>query len=280
MKVGAFVVCCVACGGVLDEPGDGAVDASQTSEASKDVTQAFDVAAPDVSIDDGVPGPPICPIATANLVAYFPLDVDTLDHSGHGNDATATNLTSTQGVVNGAKHFDGATSKLHVSAGAATLSGARTLCAWMKSDATQGAGQPVFWGGASGSGDFYAVFSNAPSNTTCSKTVPNALYVDHWSTDCIEASLPPVMPMKWTFACWAYDGGAIKMSVDGNENKAPGSLYDYPLTTLFIGSTLGSGTTTNGSFAGDLDEVSVWSKALQQSEVQSLWNGGAGCVLP
>jgi len=277
--VAATLATLAACGGrTLDEPDDASPDAPVHEEAGADVALP-DVAALDVIGVDDSASAPTCEIATTSLLAYYPLDVDTDDHSGHGNHATGANLTPVAGVLGGAMRFDGASSTLRVTSGAAQLQGSRTLCAWGRSDATVGAGQPLFWGGATNQGDFYALFSTAPSDTTCSKTTPSTPYVDHWGTDCFDGASAPVPTGQWTLVCYAFDGASLEMSVNGSETKVPGELYDYALTTLFIGSTLGNGTTTQGSFDGDIDEVSVWSARLQPDEVAALWNGGAGCVL-
>jgi hypothetical protein len=268
----------VACGGqILGEPNDAGSDSSPSKDASKDVMQPTDVIVADI----GPPPPPstMCSNVPMNeLVAYYPLDSDTLDHSGHGFDATGLNLKSTSGVVGGAMHFDGTSSKLQVTSGSASLTGPRTLCAWSKSMPTTGAGQPLFSGGITNQGDFYAFYSSAPSNTSCAQPQPNTPYVDHWGSNCLDDTTPIVFG-QWWFVCYAFDGFSVVMSVNATEVKQPGALYDYPLTTLFIGSTLGSGTTTKASFDGDIDEVSVWSVRLQPSELSALWNNGAACPL-
>lgn len=281
VKLVVLLVCVSACGGQLvDEPNDASSpDVAKKIDASVDAVQTFDAIVVDVAPPVDVSSSKTCKLAPTNLVAYYPLDTDTKDATGHGNDATGSNLTSAPGIQDHAMHFDGATSQLHVTSGAAMLAGSRTLCAWVRPNATTGAGQPIFWGGSTGTGDFFSLFSTAPSNTTCTVTNPTAPFIDHWGVDCIEPIVMPTMTMQWSLVCYAYDIGAVEASVDGNEGKAQGSLYDYPLSTLFIGSTLGNGTTTKAVFDGDIDEVSVWSTRLQGADLAALWNGGAGCKL-
>jgi hypothetical protein len=292
MRWPIIAVALVACGGqILAEPGDAGSDvaaanvdaspltsepdagsdSSPTKDATRDVTLVAD--------EGGVVGPTCATLSRANLLAYYPLDSDTADHSGNGNHATGSNLYSLPGLIDNGVQFDGASSTLQVTSGSAMLAGARTLCMWSQSKPTTGAAQPMFWGGYTNMGDFYSLFSAAPSNTTCTQTIPSIPFVDHWGTDCFEAPLPPIVFSQWTLICYAYDGAAIVMSVNGNENKTIGQLYDYPLTTLFIGSTLGNGTTTKASFQGNVDEVSVWSTRLQSADIAALWNNGAGCRL-
>jgi len=211
------------------------------------------------------------------LLAYFPLDGDTSDHSGNGNDAVGANLVPTAGLVGGAMHFDGASSTLRVS-GSAELQGPRTFCAWVRPTATTGLGQPVFWGGAEGAGDFFSISANTPSGGTCSAAKSNTPFVDHWGTACEETYVPASLG-EWNFVCYAYDGAQMQIEIGNGmaPTQPSGPLYDYPLDTLFIGSTGAAGTTTNHSFAGDIDEVTIWSAALQGGDMNALYHDGAGC---
>jgi hypothetical protein len=65
---------------------------------------------------------------------------------------------------------------------------------------------------------------------------------------------------------------------DGIAVTTAGSEYDYPFDTLYLGSAAIGGTTTQPSLLGALDEVTVWTRALDVAEVAALWNGGAGCA--
>ena len=265
----------VACGGqIVDEPLDAAVDSSIPKDASQDVPATF----VDVTGIDDTPIPAQCLVSKSSLLAYYPLDGDTNDHSGHGFDAVATTELYTGGLLNSALHFDGSTQSLRVTGGAGMLQGPRTLCAWTKSNPTTGAGQPVFWGGSTNQGDFYSLFSSAPGNTSCTNPLPNTPFVDHGS-NCFVAPTQPIVLGQWQLVCYAFDGGAVEISVNGVENKTPGTLYDYPLTTLFIGSNPTPSSTTGTTFTGIIDEVSVWSVALSFSDLQALWNNGKGCPL-
>ena len=216
----ALLLVAVACGGqILEDAEGGAADDASVdvaTDAPKDVAAPFDV----VGIDD-IAVKPTCGIPTQGLLAHYPLDQDTGDHTGHGFDALGTNLTPAAGRVDGAMHFDGATSSMRVVSGAGTLSGARTLCAWSRGNPTAGLGEPIFWGGATGQGDFFSIFSGAPSGGTCPGTPPNVPFVDHWGHPCYFAPTPPVAPATWDFVCYAYDGVSLRFYVDGSDSAAP-----------------------------------------------------------
>lgn len=73
----------------------------------------------------------------------------------------------------------------------------------------------------------------------------------------------------WHHIAWVDQNGAGKLYVDGNQSAThtytPGPMT---LNRATIGAQLK--TTASDFFTGEVDEVSVWDKALSQSEIQSL----------
>jgi hypothetical protein len=222
-------------------------------------------------------GSPTCgPVA--GLLAYYPLDTDTLDHSGNGNDALGVDLMPVPGKVGFARAFDGTSSSLHAT-GAAALNGARTLCAWVAPNQRAGLGQPVFSGGVTDNGDFFSVSASSPSGGTCPAAPGDVPFIDHWGSPCYEVPAFVVNAGTWHLVCYLFDGsGEVTFYVDGNVATLPGAEYDYPLATLYLGSTGIGGTTTQPSLLGSLDEVTVWTRALDASDLAALWNGSVGCA--
>jgi len=224
----------------------------------------------------GSSGASLC-TPVSGLLAYYPLDTDTLDHSGNGNDAIGSGIVATPGKVGGAYSFDGATSFLHAT-GSATLQGARTLCAWVRPSPREGLGQPVFSGGQSGTGDFFSIHASSPGPDNC-PLVPNTPFVDHWGNACNATVGTPLTVDAWHFVCYAFDGGAsVTFYEDGSAVPASGAEYSYPLDTLYVGSAVIGGTSSAPSLLGTLDEVTVWTRALDAGDVAALWAGGAGCA--
>jgi hypothetical protein len=174
------------------------------------------------------------------ILAYYPLDDDTLDHSGNGNDAIGAYLVPTPGKVGGAYAFDGQLSSLHAT-GSTVLSGARTFCAWVDPSPRSGLGQPVFSGGVSDKGDFFSISASSPAGGSC--LPPGGVpFIDHWGTPCYEAS-GTLSPGVWHLVCYAYDGvGGVMLYGDGNVLVASGAEYAYALSTLYLGSTVIGGT--------------------------------------
>src|SRR5208283_1367375 len=103
---------------------------------------------------------------------------------------------------------------------------------------------------------FFSVSATNPEGGTCTFVPANAPFIDHWATPCYEAPTMSLAPGAWHLACYAYDGaGTVTFYDDGNAVTVNGSLYDYGLDTLYLGSQVTGGTTTQPSLLGALDEV-------------------------
>jgi hypothetical protein len=232
------------------------------------------VATNDASIPDdgGVTGDSaVCEI-TPGPLAYYPLDNDTLDYSGNASDGQGNALVAVTGKIGGAYHFNGSDSSLRAGPGP-TLAAARSLCGWIRPSPRSGLGQPFF----SSTGDFLSISASAPSGGTCKALLANVPFLDHsGSADCARASLT-VSPGAWNLVCYVYDGSSITFFTNGSVTSVPGTLYDHALGTIMMGSSEPSGPNTDSSLDGDLDELSIWDRALGAGELDALWHGGAGC---
>ncbi len=240
-----------------------------------------DGAVPDLSVSDQASPPTDLAMACSalsGLVAYFPFEGDTRDHSGNGNDATGTSVSYMTGKL-GQGATLGAGSSLQVS-GATQLAGARTFCAWINLTSTGGYGAPVFVGGTAGAGDFFGVTTPSPSPaSTCMQLKGTYMYQDHWGAACDVTPSVMLATNQWQFACWGWDGATARSFYgNGTLQQGSGAAFSYALSTVTIASNTISGTTTQPTFAGTIDEVSVWSRALTQSEMDLLYNSGDGCA--
>jgi hypothetical protein len=215
------------------------------------------------------------------LVAYFPLDGDTRDRSGQGHDAMADGLTVVPGAFDVGYAFDGTRSSMRLT-GSGRLTGARTLCAWLKPTSTSGLGQPVFVGGVRVQGDFFSVQSSTPNTPggSCMAAVREGEpFVDHWGTACFLGGAMVAPNDTWSLVCYAFDGARTqRFFLNGLIEDTQGTNYDYPFSTLTIGSSSIGGTTTQAAFRGVIDEVTIWDRALDPAELRALWNDGRSCV--
>jgi len=79
-----------------------------------------------------------------------------------------------------------------------------------------------------------------------------------------------VIPQVWQHFAWIYDGSAIKLYVNGilKGSKAASGTFTATNIAFAIGRSILAGL--DFYWCGRTDEVSVWSKALTQEEIQDM----------
>lgn len=80
-----------------------------------------------------------------------------------------------------------------------------------------------------------------------------------------------IIPQIWQHFAWVYDGSAVKLYVNGNlkgQKSASGSFTATNIPFAIGRSIAGGGL--NFYWGGRIDEVSAWSKALTQTEIQAM----------
>jgi hypothetical protein len=84
----------------------------------------------------------------------------------------------------------------------------------------------------------------------------------------------------WHQVIVSRSGGTISVYYDGAAGPTGGLAGALPDTTapLLIGARNASDG-RNFTLDGTIDEVAIWSRALSEAEIGSLWNGGAGRAL-
>ena len=79
-----------------------------------------------------------------------------------------------------------------------------------------------------------------------------------------------IVPQVWQHYAWIYNGSTIALYLNGNlvgSSAAAGTINSATIP-FAIGKSLLSGF--NFIYGGDVDEVSVWNKALTQTEIQTM----------
>jgi hypothetical protein len=257
---------------------DSGVDGEASDATSGDASDASDAGDGGAEASDaGEGGPPLCPTPSgvdAGPVVYYPFEGDAADRSGNGNNGVTTVGTD---VSYGAGKLGEGITILPAGRGVAvtgttSLTGGKTLCAWVNpAPTTTGLGLPVFVGGM----NYYDVeAASSPSAGSCTVTA-NTLFLDNGA--CSSTSLA-LTPGSWSFVCFAYDVGSTTFFANGSSQVVSGNQYDpYALSTITIGSNRIGGSTTTSLFAGQIDEVSIWSAPLSKAAMNTLYSGGAGC---
>lgn len=80
-----------------------------------------------------------------------------------------------------------------------------------------------------------------------------------------------IIPQVWQHFTWVYDGSAVKLYVNGTLKGQKAANGSFTATTIpfAIGRSIAGGG-LNFYWGGGIDEVSVWSKALTQTEIQDM----------
>jgi hypothetical protein len=80
-----------------------------------------------------------------------------------------------------------------------------------------------------------------------------------------------IIPQVWQHIAWVYDGATLKLYVNGNlkGQKAANGQFTATNIPFAIGRSIAGGG-LNFYWGGRIDEVSAWSKALTQAEIQAM----------
>jgi len=211
---------------------------------------------------------------SANLYSYWKLDDNTLDSLGRYN---LTNTGSVQANVSGkigdAYNWTGGSQFLRKTD--AVNSAPLSICSWFRSSVpfANGDYNDLFrWADASTSGfDFYAVTGLADDRLYTqieAGGVVKSCNIDDATMD----------DGNWHFFCSVVDSVNMSNYLDGSRkcSIATGAI-DAPNNDDL---TFGSNFAGTENWAGAIDEIGLWSKKLNESEISDLYNAGVGTTYP
>jgi hypothetical protein len=244
--------------------------------------EAYDVVPEDASSEMNViggdyviPGTPeqvLDPVdpGTDNLVAYYPLDGDTLDASGNGHDATAVGDPA---VVDGpagygqALRFTPGAGDDYVDCGTWDPSegtGQITVALWLNWDGISGE-----WMGMIGKRDNWA--ANDMMWHIEAAQGDGAVSVSREAGSSVGGYGVPVIG-EWEHCAFTFDGSTCVLYRDGDEVGRGGfSFGTDPEAALLFGADNGGGW---NPWPGALDEVRLYNDALTNLEVRHLADAG------
>jgi len=225
-------------------------------------------------------------IPTNGLVAYYPFSGNADDSSGNGNNGTvngASLATDRFGKANSAYFFNGTSNYIEVpNSNSLYLKNHFTLSAWIKisdysvssTDAISSIfGKPRQSGWATG----YSLWAyQNPYNKS-------AASFNGVTADGVQSTL--VTPInQWVHVLCTYDSINLKLYINGKLDttvKTSFTLGNYS-TPLYIGTEfIPSSTNWNRFFKGTADDIAIWNRALDSSEVKSVYHqGGYNGTLP
>jgi Concanavalin A-like lectin/glucanases superfamily/Peptide-N-glycosidase F, C terminal/Secretion system C-terminal sorting domain len=142
-------------------------------------------------------------------------------------------------------------------------SNAVTIAGWFYCDElSYGQGMMGFRNGGTGNGEMYMI--QLADGKLENRYITTAAFSEYVSPNFT------VLPQVWQHYAWIYTGTQVQLWLNGNmvgssnSNSGPMTAMDKPFS---IGSLI---SPWNFYFGGRIDEVSVWSKALSQTEIQDM----------
>jgi len=208
----------------------------------------------------------------AGLLGHWKFDETTgttaADASGNGNHGTLTDMAGnewTTGIVDGALDFDGTDDR--VACGSFDVAGGDnhiSIAAWFRADDVSNAARIV--AKASGSSldeHYWALMSTGSRLWFCIRT--------DGSTTAQEASSGDLSPGVWTHAAATWDGSTMRIYKDGvlvGSQSQSGTLNTDPSAGVALGNEPPG--ISDKPFDGLLDDVRIYSRALDATEIASL----------
>ncbi|MEP7239068.1 MAG: LamG domain-containing protein, partial [Ferruginibacter sp.] len=223
------------------------------------------------------------------LRAYYPFSGNANDISGNGNNPVFNNATFTAdrfGNPNSAYHFNGTSTYMQIlNSASLNTTDKLSLVAWVKPQGFYAGschGNSILSKGTTGNTPgLYMIWydDNAGTNgANCGGPLNPAVenFYGIGSMAPPPGYTPYIQTNRWYSVVVTYDGTTVKLYVDCvlKYSGSQGGLNFTNIHDLFIGKV------DNPSFPywvnGDIDEVRIYDRALNQDEVNTL----GGCIIP
>ncbi len=216
------------------------------------------------NIETPGPGRTVTILPIGGLVAAYGLNEGSgaaaTDISGNGRTGAVAGAAWAAGRFGGALSFDGIDDWVTVAdAAALDLTTGMTLEAWVNPTALSGWRSVLIKEAALPAGLVYSIYAN--------DNVPRPAATIYVAGDRSAAGTQPIPTGAWTHLASTYDGTRLRLYVNGVEVSSlavNGSMANSP-SPLRIGGNAIWGE----HFAGLIDELRVYSRALSRSEIQA-----------
>lgn len=223
-----------------------------------------------------IPAPTVNLIDTSNLISYYNFDSNSNDLTSSNNDGLESSIVYSGGKINNSANFNGVDSVITV-ADSPSLQrpvDAITMSAWMKVNSYTYENYPLIMDRMNTyTSDGYRFYLSGNSGKVrfTIGTLNGRIELESVSTVTLGAW------QNWTAT---YDGSVMKIYLNG---VLDASLMTTGQIIYSSNTTLGMGARTTGTtqyLDGALDEVSLWSSALNEIDIANLYNQGEGLQYP
>jgi len=185
-----------------------------------------------------------------------------VDSSGYGNYGTAQRNTQdmhTTGMVDGALIFNGSSDYIDLrDISLPSGNSPRSVCFWINAAASTNSYYIFYYGKASVNNRFSIYRDGSDGKLKVSA------YANDWDTGHVLST------GVWKHVAFTFDGGAIKLYIDGSFAASTTKTYDTVLDKAYIGCH----EAMVAFFEGVLDDFAIFDKALSVQEIEALYNEG------
>jgi hypothetical protein len=183
------------------------------------------------------------------------------DVSGSGNRGTVSGASwVTSGRYGGALSFDGTNDSVLVpNAASLQLTTGMTLSAWVNPSSVAGRWRTVVFKERPG-GMTYALYANNRANRPTGQIFSGGAERDAVGTAAVAAN-------AWTHLATTYDGSTLRLYANGVQ--AATLAYSGAIVSSTGSLRIGGNAIWGEWFAGRIDDVRIYNRALSQTEVQT-----------
>ena len=222
-----------------------------------------------------------------DLQAYWRLDetavsgnVSALDSIGTNNLTSTNSVLSTTGLIGTARNFVAASlQNLSIADGAVAQFGDGNWCIslWLYATTATGNNERIVSRSTANAGlQDQRVFFR-PGGASSIRFF--SYYTDGSAANVVDSS-NPVTANAWNFMALSHNSGVVTIQLNGTRttaNRAAGKAFRTTVGPLLYFGGEGSGAA--GAISGKLDEICKWTRALSNTELDALYNAGAGINL-
>jgi len=212
-------------------------------------------------------------IPTNGLVGYWPFNGNANDESGNGHNGTVTGsvlTTDRHGTNNGAYYFDGNNDYIYITNSSLVTGNYVSISLWVYTNGPVD-GFPII----SGNQNEYNIYIHNDSvivwimTNTPTPPSPNTSF---WTDN---GFLPY---NQWDHIVLNYDGSNLKMYVNNILSQsipATGQIWSPQADYLAFGKYFLNGSPSGTqSYKGKLDDVRIYNRGLNETEISALYNEG------
>jgi hypothetical protein len=216
------------------------------------------------------------PDINTSLIAYWTFNegsgTTAADSSGNGNTGTLNGATWSAGIINFAVALDGVSNFVSAAHASALNAYPLTVSGWVRTSATTGT-RGIVNKYVPGSSNGYRVFMS--DGSLCAEYLRDGTSFVSDGTSCPLAA-SGYADGQWHLVTFTVDATGGRLYVDGVQRTSLGwtGTSGGPTTTQQI--TIGDDGGSGGFFAGTVDDLKIYTRALSAAEVSAVYAAAGG----